>query len=482
MAIRQNIKPTNNSEFLSQEKFFNSVAFWQRAYEASEAEQAKLLNKIHDLEQRNQGLLVKLRIEPTISDGRSALGKKPSTLINKKSQESAKSRSKPRRPAVSSQGAAVGETEVKDNQEETANGKPNTTFGAQPTNANRMTATKLMRQLFVLQRALQKKQKPSYLANEAVILCKEAEAELLLAIQRQETAKSPQTAFRPDKDAEPNLITVIKSLEMSFCLAHGALHKIQNDESCETYKSQVIYYLVCLFESTMTALAQHCVGLSTCSDQEAPDPKPTSATAKIRAHGKKRSSQPSSSVKSMETEGLTNLLCTMALSLDPERCDDGKVMEGILYVALNRMGKLLALFTFQDLRLPTTCQEMTLPDGLKAMEREALSLKSVELEARHLITFWERMLSHSFISTPANEAARSHLFQKSKDRLQRTLLGAVFGDGEPSFQDGLRSPATPPPQDCISAPSDRTQFSDWFTQELWRLVGWDLLGSMASGG
>lgn len=339
-----------------------------------------------------------------------------------------------------------------------------------------------MRQLFVLQRALQKKQKSSYLANQAVILCKEAEGELLLAVQRQETATNAQAAFRPDKDAEPNLITVIKSVEMSFCLAHRALHKIQTDENCETYKSQVVYYLVCLFESTMTALAQHCADVSAHEDQETLDLRQTYTTVKARGHEKKRSSLLSSSMMSVVAEHLTNLLCTMALSLDLKRREDGKIMEGFLYVALNRMGKVLALFTFEDLRLPTTSQEMSRPDGLVAMEQEALSPRSVQLEAKHLITFLESILSYSSISTHAHEAGKSQFFQKTKDRLQRTLLRAVFGNNEPSFQEGLRSPATPPPQESIPAPSDRAQFSDWFTQELWRLVGWDLLSSMAKGG
>lgn len=41
------------------ERFFDSVFFWKSAYEKSEAEQAKLLNTIYDLEQRNLSLLTK---------------------------------------------------------------------------------------------------------------------------------------------------------------------------------------------------------------------------------------------------------------------------------------------------------------------------------------------------------------------------------------------------------------------------------------
>lgn len=45
----------------SSDKFFDSVAFWQQAYRASEAEQARLLNKVFELEQRTQGLRSKIK-------------------------------------------------------------------------------------------------------------------------------------------------------------------------------------------------------------------------------------------------------------------------------------------------------------------------------------------------------------------------------------------------------------------------------------
>lgn len=43
----------------SPDKFFDSVSFWQKAYEKSEAEQSKLLDRIFELEQRNMALLTK---------------------------------------------------------------------------------------------------------------------------------------------------------------------------------------------------------------------------------------------------------------------------------------------------------------------------------------------------------------------------------------------------------------------------------------
>lgn len=43
-------------------RFFDSVAFWQQAYEKSEAEQSRLLDRIYELESRNEALAEKLRV------------------------------------------------------------------------------------------------------------------------------------------------------------------------------------------------------------------------------------------------------------------------------------------------------------------------------------------------------------------------------------------------------------------------------------
>lgn len=59
LEIRQFIRKGIQAE--SPDKFFESVAFWQKAYKESEAEQAKLLNTIFELEQRTRGLHSKIK-------------------------------------------------------------------------------------------------------------------------------------------------------------------------------------------------------------------------------------------------------------------------------------------------------------------------------------------------------------------------------------------------------------------------------------
>lgn len=69
LQIRSHIAHARDPHPVSlQNKFFDSVSFWQQAYEKSEAEQSKLLDRIYELEQRNTALLAKSQIGNVAED------------------------------------------------------------------------------------------------------------------------------------------------------------------------------------------------------------------------------------------------------------------------------------------------------------------------------------------------------------------------------------------------------------------------------
>lgn len=69
LHIRSHIAHAKDPHPVSlQNKFFDSVSFWQQAYEKSEAEQSKLLDRIYELEQRNTALLAKSQIGNVAED------------------------------------------------------------------------------------------------------------------------------------------------------------------------------------------------------------------------------------------------------------------------------------------------------------------------------------------------------------------------------------------------------------------------------
>lgn len=321
-------------------------------------------------------------------------------------------------------------------------------------------APSLIRPLCTLQRTFQKRRNDSSLTVDAVTLCKAAELELLSTIHRDNTAASQREVGDAQQIKEPDLRTVIKGVEWSFHLVHKALRKIAGLEIMEQSTGQITYYLVCLFESTMTALAQHCTIVS-------------------RQRNEGITAQDQSSNTEVQTAcHLTDLLCTMALSLDLARFEDQKVMEGFFFVALDRVGKLLALLVFNKLQVSSdTCPDLRPPQGLVEMSEEGLSPHSVRLEAQHLIKFLDEVLGKDSFSLSKASSVQSQFVRGMKGRLQKTLLRAVFGDEDPHFQEGLMRPATPPPLHGDQQ-IDQPDFPEWFTQELWRLVGWDLLSSI----
>ncbi|KAJ5139968.1 hypothetical protein N7448_003376 [Penicillium atrosanguineum] len=428
LKFRHFLKRKKESEVVADGKFFDSVSFWQKAYEESQAEQTKLLNIIYELEQRNESLLAKVKKEFPESErknGTSTKRKAGSTSNITESSELRKKRS--RRP-------------MKDKAEDTG---------------NEVESPSLMRPMYALQRALQRRRGASSLAIDAVILCKAAEYELLSAIQReiQATKQMGQTQIQKEKGL--NLLAVTRGVEVSFHLVHRSLKSIAGAKNGS--HGQVTYYLVCLFESTMTALTQRCTAMR----EQTTHGQDQVAPLKAEAYG-----------------NLTNLLSEMILSLDLSRQEDQEVMEGFLFITLDRVGKMLALCVFRNLHLATNfCPKLRLPDGLTAMNREDVTPQDIQLEAKYLMIFLDNVLgSESSLNSPESPM-QSRFVRQMKNRLQKTLLQTVFGTEDPLFQDGLVRPTTPPPQSRDAHHVEEAEFPEWFTQELWRLVGWDLLNS-----
>jgi hypothetical protein len=349
--------------------------------------------------------------------------------------------------------------------------------------SNVTTVLCLSRQLHTVQKALQRKANTSSEANslavDAVILCKSAEQRLMQTIQ-DEIKMTEQKPSQTEQSNTPDTDAVMNGVTVAFHLTHKALHKVAGAENATQHQGQVVYYLVGLFESTMTALTLHCTAISkqelaTRNTKSSGGPKSAAQPIDQNKHAK----QKSSATKSETASRLADLLCTMALSLNLSRTEDQEVMEGFLFLVLNRMGKMLALHVFQDLRLPMgICPGMTFPDGLEAMTDEGIMPNEAQLEAKYLVRLLDRMLNAEPLQSPLEESATRQFVTNSRDRLQKSLLRAVFGPDDHLFRESLRCPHTPPPQVLDSQQIDQGKFSDWLTQELWRLVGWDVLRTM----
>lgn len=451
------------SEILTIEKFFDSVSFWQKAYERSEAGQSELRDQIHELNQRNEALLAKLRDHDSSSPTNKR--KMSATDNNANSAEMARKHTKPMKITPKTIFLITNDVD-----ESTAEQGIQFLLTWLDMVTDLVTALCLKRQLFTVEKALQGRQNSSSTSNslaiDAVTLCKSAEQKLIQVISTDQETSETKLVKAPDSEA------VIKGVTMAFHLVHKVLHKLAGTRHGTEYQAQVTYYLVALFESTMTALTQHCTAIS----------KRESTTRKPKARKGRKSTEHSQLTKHQpilaknEASHLANLLCTMALSLDLTRTEDQDVMEGILFLLLTRMGKMLALHVFQDLRLPMgICPGMTFPEGLEAMTDEGLMPDEAELEARYLVRLLDRILNVELSQSAAEELIARQLVTNAKHRLQNTLVQAVFGSDEHVFREGMRHLQTPPPQVLGDEGVEQENFANWLAQEVWRIVGWDVL-------
>ncbi|KXG47363.1 uncharacterized protein PGRI_012330 [Penicillium griseofulvum] len=459
LQIRQFIKKKDLGQVGATDKFFDSVSFWQQAYERSEAGQSRLQDQVHELNQRIEGLVAKLRVRATANDNETLpANKRKAPAVGKNGNSSNMARKRTKLPKSMQKSIPLVDDSDDSGEED---------------------VLCLNRQLHIAQKALQRKTTSSSEANslavDVVILCKSAEQRLIRTIQNESnmTEQKSQT----EQANMPKIEAVMNAVTIAFHLTHKALHKIAGADNCTQHQSQVIYYLVGLFESTMTALTLYCTAMS----------KQKQVTRNSKSGGgrksvtqpdaqNKRTKEKSSSIKNEVSSRLADLLCTMALSLNLARAEDQEVMEGFLFLVINRMGKMLALHVFHDLRLPMgICPGMTFPEGLEAMTDEGLMPKEAQLEAKYLVRLLDRMLNAESLQSPLETSPARQFIANSKDRLQKTLLRAVFGSDDRLFREDLRRPHTPPPQVLDGEQTDQDKFADWLTQELWRLVGWDVL-------
>lgn len=173
-------------------------------------------------------------------------------------------------------------------------------------------------------------------------------------------------------------------------------------------------------------------------------------------------------------------------------------MEGLLFFLFSRVGAALKIFVFENdypedfLGVPSSSSQITAihPD----YEQDQRNAKA---QAACLIHLLDRLMpsvregsrnaSHSPSPTPATPPlgiAQQKLAKIPSSALQDTLLHVMFGaSAEPAdFSDTL-TPPTPPEEnlrydvaDTLLKKGEEGGVEDWFKREVWRVVGWDVLG------
>lgn len=355
---------------------------------------------------------------------------------------------------------------------------------------------------------MQKKLNVKSLSLTAVELCKTGGKVITSVLEPNKkpssTRTTQKTATRP---AEPDVISTLRVIERSYPSLLHCLKKLSTAGEGNAGAGLVLHHIILLFKSVLNGLHLH----STATAKEAiARARPPKAKGRTKTN-KTKTTQVSASADHVGDDNIarqiTHLLEAMVLSLDPSIQEQCNLLEGFLFLTLDRVGKMLCLFVLGDLQ--SSCQlrldpvELPLPGGLTQTQNDEITKKGAECEARHLVVILEKALAFTdqnkerMAAISTNKASTCNLFktieqdtvgdksathvvpsitERVRTKLQNTLLRAVFGDQDPSFKDSLPAPEIP---ESIPGPVEQDTKTDdtpeWFTREVWRLLGWEIL-------
>ncbi|KAF7593355.1 hypothetical protein BBP40_011645 [Aspergillus hancockii] len=212
LQIRQNIKNSKTADRFyteDRDKFFDSVSFWQKAYEKSEAEQSKLLDRIYDLERRNEALTARVQGKnPTVEEEQLSLKRKAGG--NKK---------------------AVG-------------GQNSVLFDELRPLKNSDEATgPFLRQFYTLQKALQKRSCHLGIAKAAVTLCRIAEDEVSTTISKKKVVSCSSKKKESSQTEKRRIVEVLRSVGYGSQFLLQALKALSGSGQDAKHAGHVTYHI-----------------------------------------------------------------------------------------------------------------------------------------------------------------------------------------------------------------------------------------------
>lgn len=196
---------------------------------------------------------------------------------------------------------------------------------------------------------------------------------------------------------------------------------------------------------------------------------------------------------------ITSLLISLLKQLDVKYDCHKELYEGYLFCIISALGDRLHTIVFHRPRGATISEDIAAPMPDPEHENttfqpeapDSLPIRQARLEAPYLLhllkhalaiapTFFGKLAKGGKPSTKPGVATKSSIALLAKERLQRTLVNAIFGtEGVAEESDMLT--------ECLRMPVFRgagitaprvkeTEVCEWFKEEVWRLLGWEVLG------
>ena len=295
-------------------------------------------------------------------------------------------------------------------------------------------------------------------------------------------------------ETEGGLLTIASA----FPVILQALRQVNNNDTSSTrYKRQIVCRLVELFaqllyemDHTFLEAVKKAIELGSrkvhFDKNGRPNKKSSEASSKIVESAQRLA------------QDIATILVSMFATLDTTIPDHAELLEGYLYNFMTHTGSILGSLVFNTSQQGTEQPEPAASaqhhfDGATAFETNSTEFvikKAAENQAIYLIWILQRIstlipgakCSLSGL-TKKPQQKRTGLSGQAVTKLQSTLLRGVFGMECQDFGDVLRVPTMPGGIDngeiLPKAPVD--DVSEWFTKELWAVVGWEILEEQFRG-
>ncbi|KAI7262899.1 sure-like protein [Hortaea werneckii] len=281
----------------------------------------------------------------------------------------------------------------------------------------------------------------------------------------------------------------------------SGLSRLSNAANGAEVQGRVIYAYVRMFSNLIGAMGE-------ASSREIDQPLAGSGERPNTSKGKKKSehAKPANLKDRPTLNALTSFLCGILDLLDPKVEAHCSLFEGFAYAVLDKLGSRLYTLVFGHARAPTLEAEIARanePEGIEdssqasVLHHDCLELQKAKLEAPYLVHLLGWLMNAApahlgaIISTKTGKPKQANnkgsmkgaLALTAKDRLQRTLISCMFGtegvDDQSPLLDCLKipvAPNTPLPMPKVK----EAEVQDWFKEEVWRLLGWEVLAKEGS--
>ena len=311
--------------------------------------------------------------------------------------------------------------------------------------------------------------------------------------------KIPETCspgFHGDSDHLKIAFNAISRAFQSLLVGYA---RVSNVPEGHQVQGQLVYAYVQIFEASTSLMDQFAKFEATRLVNEASAQAARPSTSKGKA---KQTTEPPAKQKKIPTlTTLASFIAGMMSLLDAKTESHKPLFEALAYVLIEKLAGCLYTVVFgrprgstieEEIAAAAQADEIEEADGEVKNKPEDVTIKAGRLEAPCLIQLLTRLMqvapAHfgAAVTTKTGKAkvaaktapSKDNLAITAKERLQRTLVNCMFGtegvDEEDPFLDCLQKPV--PSGSLPSVPIlKEAEVQEWFKEEVWRLLGWDIL-------